>query len=72
MYILDYVKLFNYYYNYYRDPLKTNNMSHEMSYILAAYGKEERMIRTEELLARRIADHNRFVTFKNNEYAIDI
>lgn len=64
MYILDYVKLFNYYYNYYRDPLKTNNMSHEMSYILAANGKEERMIRTEELLARRIADHNRLVTLK--------
>lgn len=36
-------------------------MSHKMGHILATYGKEKRMIRTEELLARGIADHNRFI-----------
>lgn len=47
-------------------------MPHEMSNILAANGKEKRMIRTEELLARRIADHNRFVALKNKHSAIDV
>lgn len=66
IYRLDYVKLFYYYYYYiyyyyFSDSSKTNNMSHKMGHILATYGKEKRMIRTEELLARGIADHNRFI-----------